>query len=119
MARVISRASRFHELGVGVSVVPGIVSDARVFGVANIATRGLDGFVQFARAIDRKLDRHHRGKSSQESCRFWRDIGVALGIIRVGNVFHLRVVVGEEVRVGQCLRRPAQKAVRQRREGRG
>ena len=68
----------------------------RVFGVANIATRGLDGFVQFARAIDR----NNRIVTTMENADgnfvdFGGDIGVALGIIRIGDAFHLGMLLAK------------------------
>jgi len=66
----------------------------RVFGVANIATRGLDGFVQFARAIDR----NNRIVTTMEDGNFvdfGGDIGAALEIIRIGNAFHLGMLLAK------------------------
>jgi hypothetical protein len=68
----------------------------RIFAVANIAACGLEGFVEFARTIDR----HNRIITSMKNpdgsfSDFSGDVGVALGITRIGNFVHLRMLLAK------------------------
>jgi hypothetical protein len=60
-----------------------------------LPTRSLDGFVQFARAIDRDNRIVTMENPDGRFADFGGDIGVALGIIGTGNFSHLGMLLAK------------------------